>query len=51
MSTMQDVRTAEEKLQAVLQALKKAGADDPQNLAQKLITASKEYAEAVRGLK
>lgn len=51
MSTIQDVRTAEEKLQAILEALKRAGADDPQNLAQKLTIASEEYAKAVRDLK
>lgn len=51
MSTIQDVRAAEEKLQAVLEALKKAGADDPQNLTQKLKSASDEYAKAVRELK
>lgn len=51
MSTIHDVRTAEEKLQAILKALKHAGADDPQNLTQQLTIASEEYAKAVRELK
>ncbi|HVN21030.1 MAG TPA: hypothetical protein VMU05_19750 [Dongiaceae bacterium] len=51
MSTIQDVRTAEEKLHAVLEALKKSEASDPQNLTQQLMSASDEYAKAVRELK
>lgn len=50
MSTIQDVRTAEQKLQSILEELKRAGADDPQNLARKLTIASEEYAKAVREL-
>ena len=51
MSTIQDVRTAGEKVQAILEELKRAGANDPQNLAQKLKDASEEYAKAMRELK
>ena len=51
MSTIQDVRVAAKKLQAILDALKNAGASDPQNLTQQLTSASEEYAKAVRELK
>ncbi len=51
MSTIQDVRVAEQKLQAIVEALNKAGASDPQNLTEKLVSASEEYAKAVRELK
>ena len=51
MSTIQDVRAAEKRVQQLLEALKKAGANDPENLSQKLVTASDDYAKAVRGLK
>lgn len=51
MSAIQDVRAAEEKLQAILEALKRKGARDPQNLTQKLVSASDEYAKGVRELK
>jgi hypothetical protein len=50
-STIEDVRTAERKMQEILDALKRAGADDPENLKQKLMSASDEYAKAVRELK
>lgn len=43
MSTILDVRTAEEKLQAILEALKKAGADDPQNLTSASMTTLRLY--------
>jgi len=51
MSTIQDVRVAERKVQEILNELKDAGANDPQNLTQKLMAASDEYAKAVRELK
>lgn len=51
MSTIQDVRAAEQKLHSILEELKRAGADDPQNLARKLTIASEEYSKAVRELK
>ena len=51
MSTIQDVREAEQKVQEILDALKKAKANDPQNLTQKLMSATDEYAKAVRELK
>ena len=50
-STIQDVRTAEKKVQEILDALKNAGASDPENLMQKLASASDEYAKAMRELK
>lgn len=49
MSTTQDVRATEKKVQEILDALKNAGASDPENLRQKL--ASDEYANAMRELK
>jgi len=51
MSTIQDVRAAEKKLHEILDALKKIGANDPENLTQQLSSASDEYAKAVRELK
>ena len=51
MSTMQDVRAAEERVHQLLEAVKKAGAKDPENLTQKLVSASEDYAKAVRDLK
>lgn len=51
MSTIQDVRAAKHKLELILAELKKLGADDPNNLTQKLVNATDEYAKAVRELK
>jgi hypothetical protein len=51
MSSSQDVRVAEQKVQEILDALKRLGADDPQNLRQQLMNANDEYAKAVRELK
>jgi len=50
MSTIQDVRAAEKKVQEVLDALKKADAQDPNHLGVELRNATDEYARAVRGL-
>lgn len=50
MSTIQDVRAAEKKVQEVLDALKKADAQDPNHLSVELRKATDEYAGAVRGL-
>lgn len=50
MSTIHEVRMAEKQVQEILEALKKAGAQDPENLTQKLMQASDEYAKAVREL-
>ncbi len=50
MSTIEEVRTAEKRVQEVLDALKKAGAKDPNNLALELKSATDEYARAVREL-
>ena len=51
MSTIQEVRVAEKKMQEILAALKRLGADDPENLRQQLMNASDDYAKAVRELK
>ena len=51
MSTIEEVRAAEEKVQELLDALKKAGASDPNDLSAKLKNATDEYAKAVRELK
>ena len=50
-SAIQDVRAAGKKVQEIIEALKNAGAGDPENLRQKLLSASDEYAKAVRELK
>jgi len=50
-STIRDVRAAEKKVQEILDALKNAGASDPENLRQKLASVSDEYAKAMRELK
>jgi hypothetical protein len=51
MSTIQDVRAAEKKVNDILSALKRIGANDPENLAHELMSATDEYAKAVRELK
>ena len=51
MSSIWDVKAAEKKVQEFVDALKNAGAGDPENLRQKLASASDEYARAVRELK
>lgn len=48
MSTIEEVRAAEKKVQEVLDALKKAGAQNPNNLSDELKSATDEYARAVR---
>ena len=50
MSTIEEVRAAETKVQKVLDALKKAGARDPNHLSTELKNATDEYARAVREL-
>jgi hypothetical protein len=50
MSTIEEVRAAEKKVQEVLDALKKAGAQDPNHLSTELRNATDEYARAVREL-
>jgi hypothetical protein len=49
-STIEEVRAAEKKVQEVLEALKKAGAQDPNHLSDELKNATDEYARAVREL-
>ena len=50
MASIEEVRAAEEKVQKVLEALRKAGAGDPNNLSDELRKATDEYARAVREL-
>jgi hypothetical protein len=50
MSTIADVRAAEKKVQDVLDALKKAGAQDPNHLSTELKNATDDYARTVREL-
>jgi len=51
MSTIEEVRAAERKIQELVDALRTAGAGDPANMAAKLRDATDEYARAVRELK
>lgn len=51
MSTIQEVKAAEQKVREIYDALRKTGAEDPQNLMQKLMSATDDYAKAVRELK
>ena len=50
MSTIEEVRAAEKKVQRVVDALKEAGAQDPNHLRAELINATDEYARLVREL-
>ena len=50
MSTIEEVRAAEKRVEKVLVALKKAGAQDPNHLSDELRNATDEYARAVREL-
>jgi hypothetical protein len=50
MSTIEEVRAAEKKVQEVLDALKKAGPQDPDHLSSELRNATDDYARAVREL-
>jgi hypothetical protein len=50
MSTIEEVRAAETRVQMVLGALKKADAGDPNHLRDELKNATDEYARAVREL-
>jgi len=50
MSTIEEVRAAEKKVQKVVDALKEAGAQDPNNLRAELMNATDEYARLVREL-
>lgn len=51
MSTIQEVRAAEQKVREIYEELQKTSARDPENLTQKLMTATDEYAKVVRELK
>ena len=51
MSTIEEVRAAEKKVQEVLEALKEAGAQDPSQLSTDLQNATDEYARVVRELR
>jgi hypothetical protein len=50
MSTIEEVRAAEKKVQRVVDALKEAGAQDPKRLRAELMNATDEYARLVREL-
>ncbi len=50
MSTIREVRAAEEKIKSVLDALKTAAAEEPNYLDTELKCASDEYTRAVREL-
>ena len=50
MSTIEEVKVAERKVQELVNALRTAGADDPNNLSAQLKDATDEYARAVREL-
>lgn len=50
MSTINEVRAAEEKMKTILDGLKAANAEDPNYLGTELKSASDEYARAVREL-
>ena len=47
MSTIEQVRAAERKVQEILAALERAGARDPDNLSEKLQAATDDYATLV----
>jgi hypothetical protein len=49
-SSIEDVRAAEKRVQKILEALKQASARDPNNLAIELQKATDDYARAVREL-
>lgn len=51
MSTIEDVRSAERRVQEILEALKEATAEDPDHLQIELQKATDEYAKAVRELR
>jgi hypothetical protein len=50
MSTINEVRAAEEKMKTLLDGLKRSNAEDPNNLGTELKSASDEYARAIREL-
>ena len=50
MSSIEEVRISERKVQELVNALRTAGANDPNNLAGQLRNATDEYARAVREL-
>jgi len=51
MSTIDEVRDAEKKVQELVARLSKTGASDTNNLTEQLKKATDDYAKAVRGLK
>lgn len=50
MSTIEEVRKAQDKINDVLAKLRKTGALDPDNLTEQLRRATEDYAKAVREL-
>lgn len=51
MSTISEVRAAEKRVQEIVEALKQAGAQDPNHLLTELQQATDQYAKAVRELR
>jgi hypothetical protein len=50
MSTIEEVRAAEKRVEEILEALKSTGAEDPNCLCAELQRATEQYAAAVREL-
>ncbi len=50
MSTIDEVKAAEKRVKELVEALKKAGAGDPEHLTERLQKATDDYAKAVREL-
>jgi hypothetical protein len=51
MSTIEEVRKAEERMNELVDRLKHVGAADPDNLTMQLKQATDDYADAVRALR
>lgn len=50
MSTIEEVRAAEKRVQELVNALRQAGAQDPDDLSTQLMNATDDYARVVREL-
>ena len=50
MSTIEEVRTAERRVQELMSALKQAGPENPDQFSEELKRATDDYAKAVREL-
>jgi len=51
MSTIEEVRAAEKRVQEILEVLREVGSVDPDNFSEELRKATDEYARAVRELR